>query len=1535
MAEATPSLGEPRPPKPAAIVREILSVDNIVINAGGGGGKLVRNEALDEYTPHQIKDKTKITIQKNGTTTESNLPDFLRENLVGIAKDLLTDSEKKMLITNGETLTAEQKLAVYKTLVTKAGDPQYGKIIKRHGAVEGVNHITPELFVAAVQTAAIDEARPLLHPTESKIVHTPTDKRRRKVYTIMRHGRGDALGLTGDDMETVGKNGKHIEIPATVREDLMAAQQIFNSMIPTENLIEIVKLENQLRNATTPQEKDALSHTIVETRQKYYRAILCAYDVRPEKNPLTYTNEDKALAEKVKARAKEQLTYTDFQGENWTSERGALNAVDANRITTAELLSALDVPAATVDKLKDKSTWDYLQMTKHAQHAQAIKDTALLATTLGIDKNLPNYELARQVLSERINTDLRLAGLANTPGSRFQKLTKGDLAENLELVVFRSMGLKGIEFLYRRSQSVPEEKKIKPTPTPEDPKIKLMDHVQEKPADADTSTTPPIKPPTATTPAPTEPTHKPTPEAGSSPSDVKDEGLDLVEVTDEGRDILPKSGSYSEGWYLSPEKRKFYRDRLSPRLKEDPTIKLDPNIEIPEYFKNQTPEYMQELEGYLEQPGMQQPMDPNCDAIICMPVYDLGEGEIINHTLEQYLLQIDKTRNQQALDPSKFEIILFLNHPKKPTPENPRIGREFLEGELGHSYLEGAEQRVRDGKPEKYDTEEVIKQFMAKHPELRIRYMKKEFETRPRWGDIIKPIYDLALLRAQKRAEPFRRDPTIITNDADLVAMSPTYVRDILQRMDINEIQAWRDPKAKKIDALIGNTDMTKDLYANAPGFLLAMRFYQYLEAQNRGNRSTQGRNTSFRGSSYAALGGVNNGTDDGADGEFRLMINLARQDDPHTIPYTHKAWLITDPRREFDSWKKGRPLIDNWADWGKMDVYDKSRQERFPAIEDATQINKTALEYEITMVGNRWYGGVNNVAMKKALGFIGLRNHQEIIDLALWYGLDAKSPGMEKLLSGLGLQTGDYHIEKQPRQDGTKKDRVIIDKKEGHMDYHIEYDTNDQGRTRERIVIDDLTHVKEQLQEYIKDERWKTTEGKIESALAHPPIAILDNKYYVEYMNYEEFDGIYGEIFVSNDYPWKPNPENPKPKVIDLGGHIGMSTLYWKSVAPGAEITVVEANPQTAKVLQRNVDRNHLTDVRVIHGAASARDEDVELYQPKPGVDFRWGDFIGGRTVDNTKYETVRVPSVKLSTLIDEPVDVLKIDIEGAETEVLREAEGKLGNVNEIFMEFHNNPSNPTNSLAEIRAILARQGFNDIQFTDKGHVISPATLDITKEFLLNITARRGVQLEEMNSQSRAEVIEDSARLCETLPHAVLMGGVALRTLYEAKMGKPMFEHSKGDYDIYLPNEDLLRIDQQAPEGYRVDQNPLVHKPSEGYIVLRDEKDNMIDVFGQDQDRQYEDIVLDGKTIRVLSLGEQIADKLTMYISDFGRVHPKVREKHRLYARKLLELADTVGNEQEITLAWERMQKRNAENAAYAPEWKTLLTWLVDIGWKE
>jgi hypothetical protein len=83
-----------------------------------------------------------------------------------------------------------------------------------------------------------------------------------------------------------------------------------------------------------------------------------------------------------------------------------------------------------------------------------------------------------------------------------------------------------------------------------------------------------------------------------------------------------------------------------------------------------------------------------------------------------------------------------------------------------------------------------------------------------------------------------------------------------------------------------------------------------------------------------------------------------------------------------------------------------------------------------------------------------------------------------------------------------------------------------------------------------------------------------------------------------------------------------------------------------------------------------------------------------GGRIVeiqsDKRKY---KVSTVKLSNYLKQPIDFLKIDIEGAETEVLKDCKDLLCNVENLFVEYHSFVDQPQ-SLNVLINILFDKGF-------------------------------------------------------------------------------------------------------------------------------------------------------------------------------------------------------------------------------------------------
>jgi FkbM family methyltransferase len=233
--------------------------------------------------------------------------------------------------------------------------------------------------------------------------------------------------------------------------------------------------------------------------------------------------------------------------------------------------------------------------------------------------------------------------------------------------------------------------------------------------------------------------------------------------------------------------------------------------------------------------------------------------------------------------------------------------------------------------------------------------------------------------------------------------------------------------------------------------------------------------------------------------------------------------------------------------------------------------------------------------------------------------------------------------------------------------------------------------------------------------------------QYRVKITDHREFDRLNTSIFLNNEYDWSPSENVGTPRIIDVGGHIGMSVIRWKCTCPQAEIIVIEPNPSTVRILRRNIARNHLENIHVIEAAASSKDGTATLYMPKRGVDFRWGDFIKtqNRIVDVSHYNTEEVRTVRLSSLIDEEdVDLLKIDIEGSECEIIREAQSNLHLVKEIFMEFHNDPQNPSNSFQDVVRILRAEGFR-LDIRNGKQSISAQTFDGKQKAWLMIRARR------------------------------------------------------------------------------------------------------------------------------------------------------------------------------------------------------------------
>jgi FkbM family methyltransferase len=213
-----------------------------------------------------------------------------------------------------------------------------------------------------------------------------------------------------------------------------------------------------------------------------------------------------------------------------------------------------------------------------------------------------------------------------------------------------------------------------------------------------------------------------------------------------------------------------------------------------------------------------------------------------------------------------------------------------------------------------------------------------------------------------------------------------------------------------------------------------------------------------------------------------------------------------------------------------------------------------------------------------------------------------------------------------------------------------------------------------------------------------------------------------YKDIFVNRIYHFES--ASLAPTVLDCGGNIGMSVLYYKLMYPQARITTFEPDPSVFGYLQDNMARHGLHDVKLVQAAVCGREGSLTFHS-----DGKYASNLAPETAPLEEGWTKRrVPCVRLSSYLAEPVDFLKINIEGAEWEALADSGDRLRLVNEMVIEYHHLPGLPR-TLHNILSLLDRQGFeylvNDFDSETNGGVQPPFRLAPDSRYFLLIYARR------------------------------------------------------------------------------------------------------------------------------------------------------------------------------------------------------------------
>ena len=151
-------------------------------------------------------------------------------------------------------------------------------------------------------------------------------------------------------------------------------------------------------------------------------------------------------------------------------------------------------------------------------------------------------------------------------------------------------------------------------------------------------------------------------------------------------------------------------------------------------------------------------------------------------------------------------------------------------------------------------------------------------------------------------------------------------------------------------------------------------------------------------------------------------------------------------------------------------------------------------------------------------------------------------------------------------------------------------------------------------------------------------------------------------QVFIAGEYDF---PINFTPTVmVDAGAHIGYASLYMLHRYPDVKIVAIEPESSNAEMYRRNLESR--PNVKLYNAALWSNKAKLNIENPDADS---WSFRIEENTSGEGLVEAVTIPEILEDT---GHIDILKIDIEGAEKELFSGDTSWLDKVKMVILELH-----------------------------------------------------------------------------------------------------------------------------------------------------------------------------------------------------------------------------------------------------------------------
>lgn len=194
---------------------------------------------------------------------------------------------------------------------------------------------------------------------------------------------------------------------------------------------------------------------------------------------------------------------------------------------------------------------------------------------------------------------------------------------------------------------------------------------------------------------------------------------------------------------------------------------------------------------------------------------------------------------------------------------------------------------------------------------------------------------------------------------------------------------------------------------------------------------------------------------------------------------------------------------------------------------------------------------------------------------------------------------------------------------------------------------------------------------GKLTNRIYHMEIKRKDCKHPFRLRVPSADSTAYQLVFIKKEYDFRV--ETSPEVIVDAGANIGLASIYFANKYPDAKIIAIEPEQSNFELLKENVAP--YSQVTPIQAALWDKNEEINLIDPGFGSDAFMTDVkhpsenVLGKTCHTVNAMTVDKLMMDFTLT---KINILKIDIEGAEREVFDDPSSWIEKVDSIIIELH-----------------------------------------------------------------------------------------------------------------------------------------------------------------------------------------------------------------------------------------------------------------------